>query len=566
MEQMSPLLQARIVQQQEIDNSNQKNNAQYVDLAQKPDTFETNNKKEDENKKGKIVKIVAIGAVIAAAAAGVIYSIKKGKSINLSDMTPEKFKQIQADKYTGKIQGKLNNGDKIVMEYVDGVLEKSTRKGNVNFEKVYETINNEKIVKKTVNGITTEFNITKTQQEVKVAQEKLKNILKNDKLSSDELKKQTDSIKFKSNNQKKEIEDAINSKKKVEADLKTKVEAEQKIKDEAEQKAKVEAEKNTREKAEQEAKDKAIKETKEKTEKKVQSISKQEQLKNEIQELQKQLDEYEKKYPTEKTRGPLYSEIHSKKDQLQRQIESTKKEYYSVLAESAPEKTLGQVELNKKMVEYYNSGNEEKLNVCRTISESRKLERIKHAQLETDTRIPDEYLKKINYWDNYNNFTQEEQTAYNMYYRGGGGFSQHGAQTRGIFSGNEYENKIYAKNAQVLDGIIEKTPPLEQDCIVYRSVCGLEKDRADFVASLKPGQIIPHKTYVSTSTNLNTSYATNEAWMGDNSMIMRIKLPKGTKGLCYEPGEFALPIGTQLKINSIDSKWGIIEAEYLLPN
>ena len=124
MEQMSPMLQARIAQQQEINNSNQKNNTQHVDLAQKPDTFESSTKKEDENKKGKIAKIIAIGAVVAAAIAGIVYAVKKGKTINLKDMTPDKFKQIQAEEFTGKIKGKLKNGDKVVMEYVDGVLKK----------------------------------------------------------------------------------------------------------------------------------------------------------------------------------------------------------------------------------------------------------------------------------------------------------------------------------------------------------------------------------------------------------------------------------------------------------
>lgn len=120
------------------------------------------------------------------------------------------------------------------MEYVDGILQKSTRKGKVNFEKVYETINNEKMVKKTVNGITTEFNITKTQQEAKIAQEKLKAILKNDALSANELKKQTEAIKFKSKNQKKKISSTIQNKRNAETELKAKLEAEKAAAEKAE--------------------------------------------------------------------------------------------------------------------------------------------------------------------------------------------------------------------------------------------------------------------------------------------------------------------------------------------
>ena len=122
-----------------------------------------------ENGKNKLT--LALAALGATALAGI--AIYKGKGTKLSSIKFDKgmaFLQ-NGDKFTGKIKDKLSNGDKIVMEYVDGVLQKSTRSGQVNFEKVYETVNNEKIIKKTVNGITTEFNITKAQQNVKAAQE-----------------------------------------------------------------------------------------------------------------------------------------------------------------------------------------------------------------------------------------------------------------------------------------------------------------------------------------------------------------------------------------------------------
>lgn len=240
MEQISPLLKAHIEQQQALEqtNNNINNNTYYADLTSKPDTFKLSTKKEEaSNKKGKIAKIIAAGMALTAVTAGVIYTVKKGKTIKLKNMTPDRFKQIQADKFTGKIKGKLKNGDKIVMEYTDGVLKKSARKGSVNFEKAYETINNEKIVKKTVNGITTEFNITKTQKEVKEAQNKLKSIFDNKNLSSLEFREQTDAIKFKSHNQQKEIEDTIITKRKAEAEAKAKAEAELKAKAEAQAKA-----------------------------------------------------------------------------------------------------------------------------------------------------------------------------------------------------------------------------------------------------------------------------------------------------------------------------------------
>lgn len=134
-------------------------------------------------KDGKKKLALALAALGAAAVAGV--AIYKGKGTKLRNVTFNKgiaFSQ-NGDKFTGKIKDKLANGDNIVMEYVDGVLQKSVRSGQVNFEKVYETVNNEKIVKKTINGVTTEFNITKTQQKVKT-NEAVKSALKRKPVSS----------------------------------------------------------------------------------------------------------------------------------------------------------------------------------------------------------------------------------------------------------------------------------------------------------------------------------------------------------------------------------------------
>lgn len=77
MQQISPMLQAQIAKQQQIDNTKQNDIAQQVDLTQKPDTFELSTK-NNENKKGKILKIAAISAAIVAAATGGFIAAKKG--------------------------------------------------------------------------------------------------------------------------------------------------------------------------------------------------------------------------------------------------------------------------------------------------------------------------------------------------------------------------------------------------------------------------------------------------------------------------------------------------------
>lgn len=141
--------------------------------AKIPDATQPKNSIKDGKKK----LALALAALGAAAIAGA--AIYKGRGTKLSSIKFDKGIALSknGDKFTGKIKDKLSNGDKIVMEYVDGVLQKSKRSGKINFEKVYETINNEQIVNKTTNGVTTKFNITKTQQEVKATQEKLKNAI-----------------------------------------------------------------------------------------------------------------------------------------------------------------------------------------------------------------------------------------------------------------------------------------------------------------------------------------------------------------------------------------------------
>jgi hypothetical protein len=238
MEQISVMPKMCIGQQQMPVNQskNQVNSIQQVDSTSKPDTFESiakieEAKKEQEksDKKAKIKKILAIGAAIAAVGL-TAYAIYKGRGVKLSSINFDKGTALtkSGKKFTGVIKDKLKNGDKVVMKYVDGVLQKSTVSGKENFEKVYKVVNGGLIVTKTANGITTELDIGKMKNEAIAAQAKLKEILKDNKLSSDELKKETDAIKFKSNNQKKEIESLINHKKQIENEAKIRLEAEAK--------------------------------------------------------------------------------------------------------------------------------------------------------------------------------------------------------------------------------------------------------------------------------------------------------------------------------------------------
>ena len=224
---------------------------------------------------------------------------------------------------------------------------------------------------------------------------------------------------------------------------------------------------------------------------------------------------------------------------------------------------LSQVELNKKLVIYHKQGDKLREEICSKVSKERLSERIKFAQKESDTRIPKDLIKERH--SSY--YTVEEQEALTEYFIGRGYLSQGDAQVnfdkKGLL---DFQRQFFLKRCRTLDGIIEKSKPLPHECTVYRSVCGLEENNIKFIESIKEGEILNHKAYTATAPHLNSGYTTDEAWLGDNSLIMRIKLPKGTKGIALSQDEFFLPRGTQLKVNHIDKEHGIVECEYILPN
>lgn len=214
-----------------------------ADLTTKPDTFVNSNTSEKKKINKKKIGII-VGAALAAAAAagGIIYAVKTGKigeSKKIAKKAIKELKDIKFDKgvalikesgerFTGQLNHTLKSGDKVALEYADGVLQKSTRSGKVNFEKIYKTINGEKLVYKTADGISgSVVNITGKQKEAKLIQEKLKSILENqDKLTSEEFLAQTSEIKYKSKSQIEEITKIVQEKQNAEAKLTKKVEAE----------------------------------------------------------------------------------------------------------------------------------------------------------------------------------------------------------------------------------------------------------------------------------------------------------------------------------------------------
>ena len=490
-------------------------------LSPNKDSFESSAKKENNDCK----KLLKIGAVVGAAAAaiGIIYAAKKGQGKKLETMTKEAFDELKTSKYTGKIKGTLKSGDKIVMEYADGVLQKSTRSGKVNFKKVYETVNGEKFVTKTMDGISTKVNISKTQNEVKKAQEELKNVLGKKELSSKELQEQTQKIKYKSNNDQKEITQKINDKAKVEAEAKAKAEAEAKAKAEAEAKAKAEAE--AKAKAEAEAKIEAEAEAAKKELQKFES-SLSSKSDKEFEKISKSIYKRNGELIDKGTR--LYKrqwrcEPGTMGDSVKMLSPEEQKEYQLIQGK------INTVVKERRMREYSKLG--------------------KMIGKPTDKPIKTAHIQDYG--------TMDEIGAINKYY-----------DASGINNSlRKYKGSVVPPQAQLMDSLMGKAPALEESATVYRAV-----DYKGCVDKLKDGAVIKDYGYISTSTTYNDpqfyQFARSIANGSTEGALMRIHLPAGTKGAFGGCNEFLLPRNSQLRVikTSLINGVKVSDCEYILPH
>lgn len=131
----------------------------------------------------------------------------------------------------------------------------------------------------------------------------------------------------------------------------------------------------------------------------------------------------------------------------------------------------------------------------------------------------------------------------------------------------------------VLDDVFKRVPALKQDSVVFRAVYdngqGKElitpngiaiENRAKFIESIKEGAIIQNKGFTSASTACDSSFlAYAKEPLNGNGVLMRIKLPKGTKPLIFT-NEILLPRDSKIKANKLETVEGIkiADCEYIL--
>ena len=179
---------------------------------------------------------------------------------------------------------------------------------------------------------------------------------------------------------------------------------------------------------------------------------------------------------------------------------------------------------------------------------------IKQLQHEGDVAIEGPYLPK--YAE-----TDAELNAFGMYFDGYTYNS--GLRDGGVVDWSQ---------VHLMDGVLERAPELKKESVVYRALYGDEmcKESNEFIDSLKEGMTFTDKAFMSTSENVYSpqflQFARSVVY-DDYGALMRIRLPKGTKGVRFGCDEFLLPRGSEIKINKVEIVGGmkIVDCEYVLP-
>lgn len=124
-------------------------------------------KKLDDKK----LEYALLGLGIATVATiGIGSCILAHKPIKLNKITFEKgvaSLKKNGEKFSGKVKDTLKNGDKIVLEYKDGIIQSSNRIGSKNISKKFEYLGGNKIVHSTKGGKISTINVSEKIAKVK---------------------------------------------------------------------------------------------------------------------------------------------------------------------------------------------------------------------------------------------------------------------------------------------------------------------------------------------------------------------------------------------------------------
>lgn len=483
---------------------------------------------EDGNK--KLFTALAGLSAIAAAGVGIALAIKKGRNPikSLTDISFNKgiAKLNNGKNYTGIVQDTLKNGDKITLEYADGVIKKSARKGSKSIEKVYETLEDgSRIVTKTQGDKVVKTNITDIQNSVKKAQKDLNKLFdKKDELDISDFKKQANAIVYKSEKQQSEINDVLSHKQAIIDEKKAQEEAQR-----AAQKAREEAAQKAAQEAAQKAREEALSNFK---------IKKDDEVKDFKNALSGASEQELKKY------SDMLATEHARLTEI-----------------SVKNKNAACGSCNGICDPNY-LFDEDKISFDAFL-EKRKL--ILFKQSELDDNFLCKYLykegdKPVKTAWNSSYLNRDELKAFDKYY------DECSDNYYSRKSKGKYKNKL----TDLMDSGFKKAPALQDDAMVYRAVTPRGKETNAFFDSIRTGETIQDFAYMSTSTRIATRQFKQfalRAKENNGTVLMRIHLPKGTKGVLGGSYEYILPRNSKLKIVSTETINGVKVAncEYILP-
>lgn len=137
-----------------------------------------------------------------------------------------------------------------------------------------------------------------------------------------------------------------------------------------------------------------------------------------------------------------------------------------------------------------------------------------------------------------------------------------------------------------LNKLINEAEPLEEETYVYRAIRTHElwgdHNEYEFAKDMNVGDILKDRAFVATSRAYDVDIAGGDPKNWDErlenyGLIMRIRLPKGTKGLdCRRcsmrdsdrgsNATYILPPGAEFKISAFDFPRRIMSCDYILPN
>ena len=143
--------------------------------------------KDGNNKMKKALAGLAIAGAVIAAGAGIYKGVIKPKKTieQITDVTQDGIGKLlkENDKLTGKFQKNMKDGSKVIIEYTDGIIQKSTKTasdGTQIFEKVYSKASNGDLL---VNN----KNITEISRQARKHQDDFLALMKKKDISLDEL-------------------------------------------------------------------------------------------------------------------------------------------------------------------------------------------------------------------------------------------------------------------------------------------------------------------------------------------------------------------------------------------